>query len=285
MKLFILIFFTLVQTTVSAQQNYQFKLYATNNAGKTDSVIIGIDDNATDGLDVAFGETLLNKTNMDSTFALFVLGKNVPQSEWYKFIKPDSVTKKQVVSKNTKRAYIYLLCKDTAVTFKWNFDASKTKYKYTMFKVDNSTWGPVGFDLNEAPVFIKNQPSQIVDLRENVISFVPYIKKQDSTLFNVNYKTHIVFIQFADSTINNVGLNNKELSNINIYPNPTQYSLNVVGNDNFEYTVVSTTGTELFNGKLTNDNSTILLNNIAKGVYYIHFKNEQATITKKIIIE
>ncbi len=268
-----------------AQQNYQMTLYVTNTAGKTDSVIVGVDSLATDGIDASFGESLLHKNDIaDSTLALFVLGKQIPSSS-YLFIKPDSITKTQILSPNVKRAYIYLLSKDSMITFSWKFDTSKTIYKNSLFRTDPLTACYIPIDLGDEPTYLKSQTDRWVNFSQYNLSSGIYTYKTDSTLFDVDYRTYVVFIQFSVKHVCTVSLDEDEQKEIQFYPNPANSKLFIPTNNSYEYKLYSTTGQVLLNGNLSGQNSNIDVSLLMQGQYYIKLTNSSHTFTKKIIIQ
>ncbi len=268
-----------------AQQNYQMTLYATNTAGKTDSVIVGVDSLATDGIDASFGETLLHKSNMDSVFSLFVLGKQIPVANSYLFIKPDSITKKQIVSPHFKRAYIYLLSKDTNVIFSWKFDASKTIYKNSLFRTDPFTACYIPIDLGDDATYLKSQTNRWVSFSQDNINFGIFTYKNDRTLFNVNYRTYVVFIQFNTQDICTVSLDEDEQKAIQFYPNPANSKLFITTNNSYDYALYTLAGQALLTGNVIGQNAIIDVSNLVQGQYYIRLTNSATTFTKKIIIQ
>ncbi len=76
--------------------------------------------------------------------------------------------------------------------------------------------------------------------------------------------------------------NNFELSNLNIYPNPTSGIINIA-NDlglSISYKFYDVLGKNISNGKIGNNQLEI---NVDKGIYFLELTSESGTITKKII--
>ncbi len=269
-----------------AQQNYQFTLYATNTAGKTDSVIVGVDSLATDGIDASFRESLLHKNDIaDSTLALFVLGNAVPTTQWANFIKPDSVTKKQIVSTNLKRAYVYIMSKDTFITISWKGNALNTVYKNTMLRWESSVGCYNGWDFGDQPILLGNGGTQNIEMQQS-LNYHPWKRVVDSTLFKVPYYTGIVFINFNENSPCAVGINENRDNLINVYPNPTNSSLFITTtNENYNYTLFPINGKLALMGNTNGNSTSIDVKELVQGQYYIKLTNSSHTFIKKIIIQ
>jgi hypothetical protein len=80
------------------------------------------------------------------------------------------------------------------------------------------------------------------------------------------------------------GIENNNLSQLNVYPNPVQNELNI-GNlmDSFDYTLTNMDGKSIQSGKVSPSNKTIDLSNVANGTYIVQLKNSLNAFTYRVI--
>ncbi|MDD3152842.1 MAG: T9SS type A sorting domain-containing protein, partial [Bacteroidales bacterium] len=85
---------------------------------------------------------------------------------------------------------------------------------------------------------------------------------------------------------------NYEISNLEIYPNPAQDMLNISfnanGNKNVNCQVVNVAGSVVYRNSFSgNENQSVQIDvsNLPVGVYFVNFKYDKGTITKKVVIE
>lgn len=91
----------------------------------------------------------------------------------------------------------------------------------------------------------------------------------------------------SDLTLKSTGINNVDLGNLSIYPNPSTGIFNVVINDldkDINYTIVNAQGQEVVTGKLLATQQ-IDLSAQPKGVYFIKFTNETTLRIEKLVIK
>ncbi|PWH82248.1 T9SS type A sorting domain-containing protein [Brumimicrobium oceani] len=87
--------------------------------------------------------------------------------------------------------------------------------------------------------------------------------------------------QSVEVTCSNVGLNEYVIQNVNIYPNPTTDVLNIETDEvNFEGILMNAQGQIVL--KLNNEN-TIHIGNLPKGVYYLQLSGAFGVTTEKIV--
>jgi hypothetical protein len=80
------------------------------------------------------------------------------------------------------------------------------------------------------------------------------------------------------------GIENNNLSHMNVYPNPVQNELNI-GNlmDSFDYTLTNMDGKIIQSGKVSPSNKTIDLTYVANGTYIVQLKNTLNAFTYRVI--
>ena len=98
-------------------------------------------------------------------------------------------------------------------------------------------------------------------------------------------------VLFADFSIEEFPLilstdNNIPTLDLQIFPNPTKNSLQVIGvNQELSYTISNASGKEILSGKTENNRtvSEITLTNLANGVYFISFYSKEGKATKRFV--
>lgn len=90
--------------------------------------------------------------------------------------------------------------------------------------------------------------------------------------FNNNFK-------YSDT----IGINFKNSnSEIQLYPNPTRDIIQILGNNNiFFFQIYNSIGIEIFKGYTLNNQ--ISLASLPNGIYFIHFRHKNETLTKRIV--
>ena len=80
------------------------------------------------------------------------------------------------------------------------------------------------------------------------------------------------------------GIENNNLSLMNVYPNPAQNELNI-GNitSTFDFTLTNMDGKIIRSGKVSPSNKTIDLSNVANGTYIVQLKNTLNAFTYRVI--
>ncbi len=80
-------------------------------------------------------------------------------------------------------------------------------------------------------------------------------------------------------------VSNKEILDVNIYPNPTTGILIVKGNEIEQIEIVDVTGKTISNITMNGDMQSVDLSNLAKGVYFVKAISNTAIIIEKIILQ
>jgi hypothetical protein len=90
-------------------------------------------------------------------------------------------------------------------------------------------------------------------------------------------------MDFLDTILNELGIDEATSSIVNVYPNPFIESLSISGLENAEYTIVDNSGKIVLNGKL-NQAEVISTANLSAGVYMLSVSNNN-TIEKRQIVK
>ena len=78
-------------------------------------------------------------------------------------------------------------------------------------------------------------------------------------------------------------INNNLISTL--YPNPIKdvLTINLNGNNSYNYTILNLSGAIMFNGKIKNSPHHIKLNNLSSGIYFLKVTSEQGVEMRKIV--
>ena len=82
-----------------------------------------------------------------------------------------------------------------------------------------------------------------------------------------------------------VNINETEISDIQLYPNPTNDYITVTSNQLYEISIFDITGKQIETVKMTTNNQTIDLSNLTSGIYTFTFKNNSKIEVKKVIVK
>jgi len=96
---------------------------------------------------------------------------------------------------------------------------------------------------------------------------------------------NINWINFSEEELLITGIeNNSILSQINLYPNPTEGHLNIEGANGATYELFDNSGIVLQNGNINTQNEVITVEGLSKGIYFIKLIKGEAAIVEKIIV-
>jgi len=89
----------------------------------------------------------------------------------------------------------------------------------------------------------------------------------------------------AFSTNNALDVSSANLTNISLYPNPSNGSIFISELNNFNINVYDVSGKLVFNAQELNSNEEINVSSLAKGVYFVQLQNDDHNKTVKLLIE
>ncbi|MBK7956666.1 MAG: T9SS type A sorting domain-containing protein [Bacteroidetes bacterium] len=79
---------------------------------------------------------------------------------------------------------------------------------------------------------------------------------------------------------------NQSTGVLNIYPNPVHDRVNILVEENYDYSIINLAGMEVQSGKIIKGNNSIELNkSIQKGIYMIRLNNDNGQLNQQIIKE
>lgn len=128
--------------------------------------------------------------------------------------------------------------------------------------------------------------------------FIHYRIRQSNqnTLGTVINNTAYIYFDFNEAVVTNttfdeividdLGMEEEQIDNLKIYPNPTSGKLNIFCDQRIKEVKVLSTNGQLISERQVNENSTKLdLNELTVGVYFIEVYSESGKVVKRIIVQ
>ena len=87
-------------------------------------------------------------------------------------------------------------------------------------------------------------------------------------------------------TLNTLSINENQISNFKIYPNPVKGNLlNIETNQNTRFEIYDILGKKILEGNVTPNYSQVIVSRLNKGIYILKLESESGSISKKLIKE
>lgn len=278
----------------SFAQEFSVELFFQDAAGNQDSIILGYDDNATNGIDSAFGETNIISTSYNAGLDVRISDENKARTTYPNPISPTYHTKKQIFQKNCPTSFsiqaIDIVTDNWPVTLTWDSslfdDSCRNGTVFTSINPGGwwDTSSPSAYTSGFWRVELFNQNQVIFD--DN--TYYPSASTTNYSYMSDNNRVVSVFWFAFGNESQLLSTKDDKLSNVVIYPNPTLNEVKIdLGTMNLEVQTIELLDMNGKRSKITLDkNNVIRLKNYKNGIYFvsIQFKNGQ-TLMKKIIKE
>jgi len=293
MKNRIICFFISFLSINLSGQEFSFTLYVEDAIGNRDSVIVGYDEDATDGEDPAFGELDIEDIPFNGALDVRVVNYDYQLSP--DVLYPENLiffqSKIQIVKKDCSFYQgpfpppgVGIKADNYPITITWDSTAFEELCTTQSVFTD---WHPGGwFDASDGSLTKENLKNTSQVIIEKHFAHSSYLTDNLDTV-------KLFFIGFIpDPTIVDVKNINKEEINFSISPNPTSHSFFIKNK--------TSTNTEnqiqLFdlNGKmmieknihlLQNQNIEIETTHLSAGIYFLKISNEEYSKIQKIVIQ
>lgn len=82
-----------------------------------------------------------------------------------------------------------------------------------------------------------------------------------------------------------VGINNEEINNVQIYPNPASDYIRLIGEGNGYYEIINIAGQLVLSGEITKEEQLINISMLDKGVYMVKAHNSSGISTTRVVIQ
>ena len=275
-------------------QQFSAKLVFKDALNNKDSVIIGYDPSATNGIDAALGEIDVSTTSLNAVMDVRLsdhISSSISSEQCGKQTANYTyMSKKQIVNSscgfylpngNSSIHSILIKCKHYPLTITWNPTLFNTICNQNVLITDLQPYGWFDLPCNGASAVVNFKDYS--SLVRNPNPYPQYLVQGNDTLYIMYY---------ASSFALAVNKNNFVTPNIKVYPSPSNgiVRLEMLNTNINEHTLRLTNilgKDEKFD--LLNDETDILslnINHLKNGVYFLHVFNKDRLIhTKKIIKE
>lgn len=277
MKWFLIIFFTLIEININAQQ-FSFDIYLSDSNGNSDTITLGYDANATDSIDLQFSEVNIVNNPWDSIFEARIS----PLSQYVGPINnftPPFQSKKQILKYNPQPPFNPLSIQYSTPVFIEVYSRIGRPFSLhwnKMLFADSSR-------LHSGLYFINgiNLPRYVVDndslIFYNWYSDNSYYLKNNDTIWLLGFS----FFSYSEVSIND----NSQLQadQIIAYPNPTKGIIYVAFNDkpqkNITVQIFDITGRFIRDAQDINQNNyTLDISDLQNGIYILNIKSNEKFI-------
>jgi len=274
-----------------SQPEFSFDLYFEDALGNRDTITLGYDPLATDGIDSQFGEENIIALPWDSVFEVRIGDKTYSGTNW---LSDNSyLTKRQILqsycdnSTISNRVSLQLKSTNFPVKVKWNrelFANDSCRFFSVLFgKTDYLNIDAIN------GTFLQFNDSLYININEQNEMNANFVSEIDQALtpyyYFLTYSTEnkeIGVMQFVFYSFNAASI--EQLSNnfLNVYPNP------MMNGDILEVTSGDKYKLFYFNGVLCEEgkviNNKIHFSNFEKGHYFLQVETEGIIKTLKLII-
>lgn len=262
----LLLFFYAFNTL--GQEEFSFQLNFEDSQGNKDSVIVGYDDSASDGIDFTFGEQNIISQSWDTILDVRLSEQLSYQNSLAPMPPPSFHTKKQVVEKTCNNIFEFNVTLNLVATYypievSWDstlfvsaIDTCHTGSLFTTYDYyQNDVGSGYAFFANKNSLMLYDDPGYpfYIDDTINVnLHWISFSKEQVMSIEEeINFKGDEDFI---------------------IYPNPTQSYVNIISNNKIPLKNVRLTLTDPIGVVLRDEplnSSKIDLSEFGKGIYLI----------------
>lgn len=275
--------FLFIFTSISAisQSEFSFDLYFEDALGNRDTITLGYDPLATDGIDAQFGEENIISQPWDSVFEVRIsdyYDKNAVDEQvsfnskkciQNKLSQPFFKTNRIEIDIHAKHFPIRITCDSTDI------ESSERRGTFITSMLPGGWFDTGGFvnDLFYQPQFLIDMP------RYESWPYYPF----NSFYLEASDSVYVCWAVIADSNTNTSNvLENKLENKIEVYPNPVFNNSNLHISSGDYYNLCNIQGNLIKHGGI--ENKSINLENIPPGVYYIKVEKDRKFTTSKLII-
>lgn len=287
-----LIIFLLFFFSFTFGQEFSFELFFEDSSGNQDSIILGYDENGSDGIDNAFGENNIISVPYNTGLDVRISDELKARNTLPNPISATYHTKKQIFQKNCPTNFsaqaIDIVTENWPVTITWNnllFD-NDCRNGTVFTGIDPGGWWDVS-SLSEFECgFFRSEfltENQVI-ICDNT-NYPDFPASGSSFLTDDNLIVSVFWFTFANQSLL-LNIENNDLPNIAIYPNPTE---NIVTFDTNK-TNLKVEQIQLLDifGRISeiefSSNNSINLKGFESGIYFIRMSLKGGkSILKKII--
>ena len=290
-----LIFFLFFLPMITSAQEFSFDLYIEDALGNIDSVIIGYDPQASDGIDDFFGEEDIISQPWDSVLDVRIGNKTYSENTW--LTENTYLSKKQIISSFcensiiSSRISIQFYAKNYPIKFKWNkalFEDDTCRFFSAFFgKQDALTidaWEGTFLQYSDSEIYkpLVLPTNQTVLYSHYISEFNGQLSPKHPISSYMSFGKEIGVSQFVFYNLRAASLDDKSIVETNIAPNPVPSNENITINAQGNYTIVDIQGKAIQNGTI--ENNSVQLINVESGIYFFILENENAVYKTKFVV-
>jgi hypothetical protein len=269
----------------TAQEEFSFQLYFEDAAGNRDTLTLGYDDNATNGLDATFGETNIIVQPWDSVFEVRITDEFERRSPLGSTLTGTYHLKKQIVKDECNSAIYWwndilsidIKCSNFPILVSWDstqFNPNCLKGTVYTSSVPGGWFDTGGFKVNVSEL-------GSYQINKNYDS-IPSQNEMNSYYDDTNIPIHTTWFAFADSTVLTVAIDDISIHSISIAPNPFANSFTIDSDTPFSaINLVDAMGKNI---RFERNAHSITPINCSSGIYFLSvlFENGQSSKYKLI---
>lgn len=272
---------------IQAQEEFSFELYFEDGLGNKDTLLLGYDQNATDSIDVAFGEVDIVGQSWGSVFEVRA---GEAKSNWTN-VNSAYESKKQIIDKTCLfdfDIFINMVAVNYPVVIKWDttlFVNDSCRLASILSGVDY-----IQMDVFDSPsIYLSNRYQTFTDNADSLIIDPSQWNQSLNTYNNGSVNLSVLWLSFANPSEISSSINErKSLANVQVFPNPSPGVINLdfkeIETNEFLVSVFDLTGRTVYHTRL-NDRNQLDLSHLENGTYTILFsKNEYCLNTQKVVI-
>lgn len=258
-------------------QEFSFQLYIEDAIGNIDSIVIGYDPNATQGLDTAFGEIDISSETWDTIIdvrALSLWATEVPQ---FKYSITEKLLEPFCFSSSDQFA---ILTEHWPVKISWDSIAFSNLCP-TYIQLSNNEVALYG------DVTCWTDDFTYTDLRSVSSVIFQTATPKNQMCFgveNIPDLAKVCFITFTQG----MGLEDEETQQLTLFPNPATSTLTIelaAGSGHYAATICNAQGQLVYHSTFDIERSIFDISSFSNGIYFLTLDNGEQTLSKKFVKE
>lgn len=278
-KVCIVLTASLLAITASGQE-FSFNMYFEDSLGNRDTLTLGYDSTATNGLDTVWGEQNIKDRPFDSVFEVRSFPCFIPcfREDHVSFLSEKQIMHSACDSQVKNIIGIGITCDECwPITVKWDSTLFQGKCRNNSFITDwrPGDWFDVLYGTEQGPFKLRNHDSLVLD-------YLTHSYGNDE-----NDSNYLLFLGIADANSHFTGISKsgRDNSEFNIYPNPAKEVLNFEYPEGFapdgQILIYNQVGQLALEQKA---NRKVKLNGLNKGLHVVQFIYKQEVLNNKLLI-
>jgi len=276
MKYFILILFIFATQLVSCQE-FVTQLFFEDAIGNKDTIEVGFDENATDTVDVEFGEINIIETPLDRIFDVRITNEWDIRNGSFQTSLDTFHLKKQIAENSCNKGFEAISVDIKAKHYPVKIECKSSDFLIDCIKgsvftsvVPGGWWDTDSqSDLYRIVLAQESEKTFSANFEGPIYGSYAYISNNDTL--------SVFWLVFADSRFVATNIRSRQDDDLMIYPNPFRDNFQIViPNQNAQInsiTMYNSIGKKILNESSTNNTSfRVNAEKLGSGLYFIHVK-------------